>query len=152
MPYLCWTACFFASVLLAGHYSDALRSLPWLWGVLAALLYFAMRRELGCRTAILLALCLLYTGYWYGFHSDYAYTNDMMYHVKYTRSLQRDIFGYLRYVAEESWHPPSYYMLAALYLRVFEGLTNIDTFPAMRLLSVPMFMAYMLYSLRTLRH
>jgi hypothetical protein len=148
---MCWVACFFASVLLAGHAADALRPMSWLWGVLAVLLYFAIRRDLGSRTSVLLSLCLLYTGYWYGFHSDYAYTNDMMYHVKYVRFLQHDITGYLRYLGEEHWHPPSYYMLAAAYLNLIEYLTRIDTFPALRLLSVPMFIAYMLYSLRTLR-
>lgn len=132
---------------------------PWLMALLKAFalatLFVAALLKPGCKYLTppvmgLLYLSLLLTFNFYFSTNYYQYTNDILGHMSYVRSLaiRQDI------PAPQGWQnqqPPLYYLLTALWYKAGAMLGMADPFYASRLFSLLLYTGFLLLSLLTLR-
>jgi len=77
-------------------------------------------------------------------------SNDFHGHLAYLNHIQREPFSPFGYTGRESWHPPTYYYLAALseHLGAWFGLRPLK---GARIFSIVLYLTYLHFGLRTFR-
>lgn len=93
--------------------------------------------------SLLVAVCFLFL------RPDGA-SNDFQGHLAYLRHIQSSPWSPFEYTGRESWHPPTYYYVAAFSERM-GSWAGLKPLKGARILSIVLFLLYIHFGLRTFR-
>jgi hypothetical protein len=120
------------------------------WGWLWQAVYLASRRSLGESVARIFSAAIPYFGLWLYLWSNVRYTNDLEGHVGYINYLHAHFPWDINYRGREHWHPPFYHIVASYFEFWFRGHFDFAPLTGARLFSLPLYMCFCYFGLRTL--